>query len=119
MILSLLLAGLMATLPSKIYAKKSHHHHVSSHHPHAEFRSLQDTNTTGYHPEVAGISLMDSDTKIPDVSSDNIFLIANLMPRIRRVSLFDHVDCSDPQRCCLRSYRLSIVGRRSLHRRLL
>lgn len=85
MILSLLLAGLMATLPSKIYAKKSplgHHHHVSSHHPHAEFRSLQDTNTTGYHPEVAGISLMDSDTKIPDVSSDYILLIASLLPRI-------------------------------------
>ena len=90
MILSPLLAGLMATLLPQTFARKSllGHDHLAAHHRHAEFRNLQDTNTTGYHPEVAGISLMDVDTKIPDVSSDHMFLIANPMPHISCTSLF-------------------------------
>lgn len=90
MILSPLLAGLMATMLPQTVARKSllGHDHFAAHHRHAEFRNLQDTNTTGYHPEVAGISLMDVDTKIPDVSSDHMFLIANPMPHILCILLY-------------------------------
>lgn len=60
--------GLMATLLGQASARDLfplHHHRHDA--PRAEFRDLQDTESL-YNVEVAGISLMDVDTRIPDVS---------------------------------------------------
>ena len=76
MILSTLITGLLAsrTVHAHVVSSLGRHGHAAHHHhhPHADFRHLQETNTTSYSVEVSGISLMDVDTKIPDVSSDNV-----------------------------------------------
>ncbi|KAL7518451.1 hypothetical protein ACHAWX_003274, partial [Stephanocyclus meneghinianus] len=59
--------GLMATLLGQASARDLfplHHHRHDA--PRAEFRDLQDTESL-YNVEVAGISLMDVDTRIPDI----------------------------------------------------